>query len=54
MYLAEQVVLNTTDGTRRSIMNGYASDGSQWTEYEITTEYGTVEVWRTTDMLVLE
>jgi len=44
-------VLNTNDGERGTILNGFACDPvAEWTEYEVTTQYG-IERWQRSDML---
>lgn len=44
-------VLNTTDGEPGHIMNGYAFDGQQWTEYEVETR-DAIEIWRRSDFIL--
>lgn len=38
-------VLNTEDGEPGTVMNGYAKEGNNWTEYEVETRDG-IEIWR--------
>lgn len=52
MYLASTTAINTTDGTCGYVLNGYASDGVQWPQYEVVTKYG-IEVWLASEMLVV-
>ena len=45
-------VLNTNDGERGTILNGFACDSvAGWTEYEVTTQDG-IERWQRSDMLL--
>ena len=52
MYQAGMTAINTTDGTRGYVLNGYTTDATGWVQYEVATEYG-IEVWDTSEMLVL-
>ena len=45
-------VLNTNDGERGTILNGFACDPvAGWTEYEVTTQHG-IERWQRSDMML--
>lgn len=48
----ETVVLNTTDGERGTILNGFAYENGQWTEYEVVTQYG-IERWKRSDFVLM-
>ena len=48
----ETVVLNTTDGERGTILNGFAYENGQWTEYEVVTQYG-IERWQRRDFVLM-
>jgi hypothetical protein len=41
----ETPVLNTNEGERGWILNGYAADETGWCEYEVSTQYG-IERWK--------
>jgi hypothetical protein len=44
-------VLNTEDGERGSVLNGYATDATGgWCEYEVVTAAG-IEIWARKDLL---
>ena len=46
----ETVVLNTTDGERGTILNGFAYQNGAWIEYEVVTQYG-IERWQCRDFV---
>jgi hypothetical protein len=48
----ETVVLNTTDGERGTILNGFTYENGQWTEYEVITQYG-IERWQRRDFVLM-
>jgi hypothetical protein len=48
----ETVVLNTNEGERGTILNGFTYENGEWTEYEVVTQYG-IERWQRRDFVLM-